>query len=307
MKGHRLAKSTSIALVLMLAVALMVFGASCSKDEKATGNIGVVVTILPLADFVENVGGEKIDVIVMVPPGADPHAYEPTTRQMVELSEAEIYVKVGSGVEFEVTWMDKIIEQNKDMLVVDCARGIELIEMVVDEDEVHGGDDHHHHGGMDPHIWLSPLNAKVMVENIYEGLVEVDTENAAYYAQNRDEYLAELDQLDKDVEEGLSGIENRRFIVFHPAWGYFAQDYDLEQIAVEIEGKEPSGKDIAHLIEEALENEIKVVFASPQFDAKSAEVIAEEIDGVVLYIDPLAEDYVDNMYVVLGYMVQAME
>ena len=311
MNSYREIKALSIVLSLVVIIALLVLSVACSQEEDTVDTIGVVVTIPPLAEYVESVGGEKVDVTVMVPAGVEPHTYEPTTGQMVAVSEADVYVKVGSGIEFEVSWMDRIIEQNKDMLVVDCAKGIDLIEMEHD----HGGEEYDHEQeeegdvrtGKDPHIWLSPNNAMTMVENICSGLVQFDSENEPYYVQNRDNYLARLAQLDRDIEEDFSGIENRRFIVFHPAWGYFAQDYDLEQLAVEIEGKEPTAGDIAYLIEEALENEIKVVFASPQFDAKSAEVIAEEIDGVVLYIDPLAGDYVDNMYAVSCSMVQAME
>ena len=148
---------------------------------------------------------------------------------------------------------------------------------------------------MDPHIWTSPVNAKVMVENIYQGLVETDPENEAYYAENRDAYLEELDALDARIREKLEGKEGRSFMVFHPSWGYFAAEYGLIMIPIEIEGKEPSVQDLARLISEAKEKGVKVIFVQAQFSTRSSEAIAEEIGGEVVVVDPLAKDYVSNM------------
>lgn len=293
-----------LSAVSIVAAVLVFLNISCQETNQGMEKIGVVVTIVPQADFLENVGGDKVDIMVMVPPGADPHTYEPSPSQLVKVSEAEMYAKVGSGVEFELTWMDKIIEQNKAMLVVDCSNSIQMMEM---EEYNLDEDSSEYHRGYDPHIWLSPKNAKLMVENICSGLIQVDPQDEAYYNRNRDEYLAKLDALDKYIQEGLSGLGNRRFVVFHPAWGYFAKDYNLEQVPIEIGGKEPSAKDIANLIQKAREQNIKVIFASPEFNPRSAEVIAKEIGGRVIFIDPLAEDYIDNMRVVLKELVQAMQ
>jgi len=247
----------------------------------------------------ENVGGEKVDITIMVPPGASPHTYEPTPSQMAALSKAKLYAKVGSGVEFELVWMEKLIAANKDMLVVDCSRGVQLQKMT--------GEHEREHRRMDPHIWLSPLNAKVMVQNICDGLIQVDPNNKDYYLRNMDAYIDKLDTLSNDIRNSLANIKTRAFIVFHPAWGYFAQEYNLEQIPIESGGKEPSAQDIANLIEEAKEHNIKVIFASPQFNPESAEVIAREINGRVVLIDPLAKDYIANMRLILSEMSQAME
>ena len=217
-----------------------------------------------------------------------------------------MYAKVGSGVEFELTWMNKIIEQNKEMLVVDCSKGIQMREMEEHHHE-ESGYEGEHYGGKDPHIWLSPGNARIMVENICNGLIEVDLRNEAYYTQNRDKYIARLDTLDSDIRVGLSEVTNRRFIVFHPAWGYFAKDYDLEQIPIEVGGKEPSAKDIANLVQKAKEQNIKIVFASPQFNPRSAGIIAKEIGGRVVFIDSLAKDYINNMRLVLDELLKTME
>jgi zinc transport system substrate-binding protein len=285
MKRKLIALVVGVLVVVGFAAGLMIgVKEQVVEDEK----VNVVVSILPLAGFVEDVGGEKVEVSVMVLPGESPHTYEPTLSQLVDVSKARMFVKAGSGVEFELARMDEIMEANRDMRVVDSSQGVELM-------------------GKDPHIWNSPLNAKTMVENICDGLIRVDQENEEYYIQNKNEYLSKLDELDKDIRESLEGIENRRFIVFHPAWGYFARDYNLEQIPIEVEGKEPSAQDIVHLIEKAKEYNVKVVFASPQFDARSAEAIANEIDGRVVFIDPLARDYINNMHLVLGELVQGLE
>jgi len=288
MKKHWFAKSVSVALVLVLSAGLLTFAISCQPAAEVTERIGVVVSILPLAEFVESVGKEKVEVTVMVPPGASSHTYELTPSQMVEVSQARMLAKVGSGVEFELAWMSEIVAANHDMLVIDSSTGIVLMDK-------------------DPHIWLSLRNAKIMVENICAGLIEADPDNQSYYTQNKNSYLTKLDALDKDIRESLSGIENRRFIVFHPAWGYFARDYNLEQIPIEVGGKEPSGQDIASLIEEAREHDIKLIFASPQFNVKSAEVIAREIKGRVVFVDPLARDYITNMGMILSELVQGLE
>lgn len=266
--------------------------------------VRVVVSIVPLATFAEQVGKDNVKVSIMVPPGASPHTYEPTPSQLVEVSQADMFVKAGSGVEFELAWMDKIIDANKKMLVVDGSEGVDLIAM--DEHSQNEAEEHSQHN-MDPHIWLSPRNAKAMASNICDGLVQVDQANEAYYVQNKESFAQELDQLDADIRSGLEGIENRRFMVFHPAWGYFARDYDLEQIAVEEAGKEPTAKGIAALVEQAKEHNIKVVFASPQFSPQSARAIANEIGGRVVFIDSLAKDYVSNLRLVLSELAQAME
>jgi zinc transport system substrate-binding protein len=299
MKSCR-SKLLSLVVFALLIAASPVTATSCAHKTESATKLGVIVTILPQAEFVENIGGDKVDVTVMVPPGASPHTYEPTPGQMEELSRAKMYAKVGSGVEFELVWMDRLIAQNKDMLVVDCSKGIELQQMIA-------GDEDEPAGSIDPHIWMSPRNAQIMVQNIAHGLIQIDPGNRAYYEQNRDAYLQKLAQLDQDIQDGLSGVKNRIFMVYHPAFGYFARDYDLTMQPIEAEGKEPTPAGLAHLIEQAKEHNIRVVFAEPQFNPQSAKVIADAIDGKVVFIDPLAREYLTNLRILLGELVQAME
>jgi len=213
------------ALALMLILIMVTVAISCRQEEGAGQNIGVAVTILPQAEFVESVGGEQVHITVMVPPGANLHAYEPTPSQMTELAKAEMYAKIGSGVEFELVWMDKLAAINKDMLIVDCSGGVQLLETAAG----HEGEGPEH-SAMDPHIWMSPLNVKIMVRNICEGLTQIDPGNKAYYEQNRDAYIRKLTELDRDIRNGLAGVTNRAFMVYHPAFGYFAREYNLTML-----------------------------------------------------------------------------
>ncbi|MFC1951025.1 metal ABC transporter solute-binding protein, Zn/Mn family [Chloroflexota bacterium] len=260
---------------------------SCS-DSWPNDKTGVAVTILPLSDFVAQVGGDRVEVMVIVPPGRGPHDYEPTPQQMTRLSKADMYAQVGSGVEFELTWMDNLVEQNGDMLLADCSEGIELL----------GADDEHEEdseAGADPHIWLSPLNAKTMVQHICAGLIEVDPAGADYYTQNRDDYLVQLDELDEYIEDLLSPYTNRNFIIYHPSFGYFARDYDLTQIPIEHDGKEPTGLVMEDAINQANEHSLEYIYVAPQFNTEYAETIAGQIGGGILVIDPLPESYISNM------------
>lgn len=279
-------------LIVLLSTVIMVI-VGCVQSEKQPEKITVVVSIVPLAEFTEEIGGDKVHVSVMVPPGASPHTYEPTPGQIIEVSRAKMYIKVGVPIEFELAWLDRILSTNRGLSIINASAGIHLQQ--------------HRQTSHDPHVWLSPKNAKTMVENIYKGLVAIDSVNEQYYSDNKKRYLEKLDRLDHEIEKMLEKKINRKFMVYHPSWGYFARDYKIEQMPVESEGKEPTAQDIQHLIEQAKKSHIKVVFASPQFNTESAEVIAREIQGSVVFIDPLAKDYITNIEKVVQALSEAME
>jgi zinc transport system substrate-binding protein len=305
-------------LLVLLTVGLSLFVSGCtgpgaSQINESTGKeaevvdsgepVVVAVSILPQAEFVEKVGGDKVKTVVIIPPGADPHTYEPSPRELGEVSKARMYVTVGVDMPFEKVWIDRFESINSGTLIVNSSDGIKLRELAAhDHHDGGGAEEHageiaagHEETGLDPHIWTSPANAKIMVENTYKGLVEIDPENKEYYAQNRDAYLKELAALDVRIREKLEGKAERNFLVYHPSWGYFAADYNLTMIPVEIEGKEPSAQDLAKLIDLAKEKQVKVIFVQPQFSTRSAQSIAEEIGGEVVAVDPLAKDYIENM------------
>ncbi len=309
-------------LLVLLTVSLSLFASGCtgpgdSQVNKSTGQevagkgepIVVAVSVLPQAEFVEKVGGDKVKTVVVIPPGADPHTYEPSPREMGKVSEARMYVRVGIGMPFEEIWIDRFESTNSGTLIVNSSEGIKLRELDAhDHLEGEGLEEHEagpgEHGNnsksnahkeLDSHIWTSPANAKIMVEDIYEGLAKIDPENKEYYAQNRDAYLKELDALDVRIREKLEGKKERSFMVYHPSWGYFAADYNLNMISVEIEGKEPSAQNLAKIVDLAKEKHVKVIFVQPQFSTRSAQAVAEEIGGEVVAVDPLAKNYIPNM------------
>ncbi|MFC2069195.1 metal ABC transporter solute-binding protein, Zn/Mn family [Chloroflexota bacterium] len=291
----------SAILVLLLLASLIVMVTGCEKTTETTGKIGVVVTILPQAEFTEQVGGNRVEVTVMVPPGASPHTYEPVPSQMKALVEANLYVKVGSGVDFELVWMDKLIATNDTMLIVDCSQGITFQGVTA------LGEGNDKHGDLDPHIWTSPPNAAIMVRNIADSLIQIDSNNRNYYEQNRDAYLQKLEQLDNDIRYVLGGFQGDTFMIYHSAFGYFASEYGLTQLPIEADGKEPTVAGLQRLIEQARRHNITVVFAESQYSTQSAEVIAGEIGGQVILINPLARDYLTNMRIMVEKLVMTME
>lgn len=312
-----------ISIFVLLIVGLSIFVSGCtdsgdSGNNESTGQeaeisgtdepITVAVSVVPQAEFVEKVGGDKVKTVVIVPSGADPHTYEPSPKEVQEISKARMLVTVGAGMPFEEGWINNFESTNSGTLIVNCSKGIELKELEGHHHEgkeegekdagIEAGDEEQSdedHEELDPHIWTSPANAKIMVEDIYEGLAELDPENESYYAQNRDAYLKELDALDARIREKLEGKEGSNFMVYHPSWGYFASDYGLNMISVEIEGKEPSAQDLAKLVDLAKEKNVKVIFVQANFSTRSAEVLAKEIGGEVVAVDPLAKDYIANM------------
>ncbi|HII95279.1 MAG TPA: zinc ABC transporter solute-binding protein [Candidatus Methanofastidiosum sp.] len=278
--------------IFLIFLLMLSLGCANEKTTDSDGKIVVYATISPQKEMIEAVGGDKINVNIIVPEGGDPHTADLKPSQLADLSKAKIYVMVGSGIEFEVKSMDKIKDLNKNMIIVDSSKGIELIEIGAHQDE---GDHVDGEGGKDPHIWTSLRNGKIMVQNIYEGLIAVDPNNKEYYLKNRDDYLEKLDEADNYIINELKDMDNRSFMIFHPSWGYFAKDYGLSQIAIEVEGKEPTLQSLAHTIEEAKEENIKVIFVSPGFSSKAAEIITKEIGGKTEVLDPLAENYIENL------------
>jgi len=279
-----------ILIILLLITATIIavsfiYSASISKLDTNNDKIGVIVSIPPQAEFVEKIGGDKVKVTVMVPPGANPHTYEPLPDQLNDVSQAELYAEVGSGIEFENVWMDKISSTNKKMVILNCSEGINFIPNTENE-----GDNEY-----DTHVWVSPQNAKIMVENIYHGLIQVDPANRDYYKANKDKYMKELEKADESIRKSLSGHKNNKIMVYHPAWGYFCRDYGLTQIAIEKNGKEPTPQGIASLINQAKKEKIKIIFISPQYSRKNADAIASEIGGQVITVDSLDKNYIENL------------
>jgi len=264
----------------------------------------VFVSIVPQKFFVQQISKGIVDVEVMVQPGASPATYEPKPSQMAKLSSAAAYFAI--GVPFERAWLGKISAVSPDMKIVHTERGIEKIAMALHnheeemEEEGHHtedvhGNEHSEHTILDPHIWLSPNLVKRQVAVILEGLTSIAPEHSADFEMNYRLFLEKIDALDLELRSTLQGSKGLRFMVFHPSWGYFAKEYGLEQVPIEIEGKSPKPSQLGRLIHHARENGITVIFAQPQFSQKSAKVVAREIGGKVIFVDPLAEDWLANL------------
>jgi zinc transport system substrate-binding protein len=300
---NKLYSALRIGIQLLVILSLCIAFPTCSQKDTPIDKIHIVVSILPLAEFTEKIGGNKVDVLVMIPPGASPHSYEPRPGQFTRLSKAQLYVKLGTPIEFELVWLEKILSTNKDISVCNASKGIELITTNPD----HGSGENRNATNIDPHVWLSPKNAKVIVENIYSALITIDPDNQLFYQRNREQYLSELESLDQDITALLQKKKARKFMTYHPAWGYFARTYNLDQIPVEFEGKNPTAKRLQKLIKQAREEDIRIILASPQFNTKSAEVIAREIQGQVILIDPLEKGYIANLKKIASILDQTME
>jgi zinc transport system substrate-binding protein len=279
-------------------------GMVCPSSVLALKKVSVFVSILPQRYFVEKIGGDLVDVSVMVKPGANPATYEPKPNQMVALSEAKLYFSI--GVPFEKVWMKRFSEINPTMAVVSTDKGIEKLPMKTHRrhGEAEGPVKKDlppergtaHNGPKDPHIWLAPHLVTLQARNILMALEEVDPVNSSVYEFNFRRFLIELIDLDAQIRRLLSDQRKRaKFMVFHPAWGYFADAYGLEQIPIEVEGKEPRPQDLKGIVNSARDHGIRVIFAQPQFSTKSAETIAKAVGGKVVFADPLAHDWAENL------------
>ena len=281
---------------LVLAIFLMLPSGLFAGEE-----LQVFVSILPQKYFVEQVGGDILNVQSMVMPGADPHTYEPKPQQMVSLTKAKAYFSIGVG--FEKVWLPKIKAANPNMPVIPTDEGVKKIPMKVFHHEkktkqLHEKDAHSendHHGILDPHIWTTPSLVMIQAKNILAGLIKIDPNHRLVYEANCRKFIKTLEEIDTEFKTIFSGNKDLAFMVFHPAWGYFAEAYGLKQIPAEIEGKKPKPAQLRYLIEHARKRGIKVIFAQPQLSSQSAETIARAIGGKVVFADPLAYDWVDNI------------
>jgi len=263
---------------------------SCGRDSKQSSEkLQITASILPQKYFIERIGNEYVKVNVMVEPGSNPATYEPKPEQLKALSRADAYFSI--GVPFEKIWIQKIIDANPKMMIVDTTKGIQKMPIA----EHHHEEEHSEARNLDPHIWLSPKLVKIQAGTIYEALKALDSKNKEVFKENLESFLEDIDELDTQIRESLSGLKNREFMVFHPSWGYFARDYGLEMIPVEVGGQEPSASELASFIKKAKENDIKIIFAQPEFSTKAAKTISQEIDGQLLLISPLSEDWLNNL------------
>jgi zinc transport system substrate-binding protein len=251
--------------------------------------VNVAVSIIPQQEFVKAIGGDKVTTLLMVEPGNSPHMYEPKASQMKELSKANIYFLI--GVEFEKAWIQRFQTQNQNMQLVDSTKGIKKIPMQ-GHDEHEEDADHeeheHEHGSLDPHVWTSPTNIRIIGKNIYDALVRIDPTNKQYYKKNFDTFNAKLYKINNQIVTILKDVpKDSVFMVFHPAWGYFAKEYNLKQLPIEVSGKEPKPKELMNLMQTAKKEKVHAIFTQPEFSDKSAKIMAQELHLKVIKVSPL--------------------
>lgn len=285
-------KHSGLGIVVLL-FALLIFGAGCSGNRATDQKPLVLVSILPHKYFVEQIAGDLAEVLVLIPPGTSPHAYDPTARQMHSVSKADLYFYNGY-LTFEQQLLPALRSNNPEIKTVMLTRGVELIaghECNHDDHDHH----HHHHDGIDPHTWLSVRNARIKGLNILQALTEKYPEHIDVFMENFADFEEKLMDLDDEISEMMALLTGRTFMIYHPALGYFAHDYLLEQLSIEHEGKEPSPSQLRASIDEARQAGVKVVFVQKEFDSENARLVAGELGAQVIQLDPLAENWHDNM------------
>ena len=274
--------------ILLLSLFTGMILASCFSETKKLKNKIIFVSILPLKYFADKIVDSIFKVEVTVPPGVGPETYSPTPKQMMLLSEAKAYFSIGY-LGFEQAFLENFQSTNPNLQVIVTSKNIDLIK----EKEQHS--DHSHLQGVDPHIWSSPKTARILARNIFNGILQIDPENDIIYRTNFTNLLSEIDRIDSIVTALLAETKMRKFIIFHPALGYFARDYGFEQLSIEFEGKVPSPKHLETVIETAKTEGIKSVLIQKEFDKENAEIIAKETGCKIIQIDPLAYNWPEQM------------
>lgn len=302
-----------------------------STPGHTTERIEVFVSIAPIKWLVEKVGQERVVTRSLVATGQEPHSFDPTPKQIARLSKAKIWFT--TDLEFEQQLHAKIANISKSLNIIDITDNVTKVPMTAGEHHAehaddkqtghghedahhHGHDDgkteehhhnaHHEHGEYDPHVWLSPLNLQIMADEIAQALASIDNEAAAFYQNNAQALHEELSGVHARVTTLLRPYAGTPFYVYHPSFGYFADTYGLEQRAVEVEGKAPTPRQLKQLIAQAKQQNMRVIFVQPQFDPKSANAIAQAINGNVVPLDPLHEEVTENLMTMAEKISSAM-
>ncbi|MGO1370413.1 MAG: metal ABC transporter solute-binding protein, Zn/Mn family [Senegalia sp. (in: firmicutes)] len=285
-------------IFMMLIVLLALTGCSDGELADDDGKITVAAGIPPIKGFIDAITQGDMEVVTMIPPGNSPTNYQPSPKELQKFSDAKVYFAMGVPAE-NSNIIPKAKDLNENIEIVNLAKGVSEVypmrNFSEDEDHSHEEDEDHDHEGEDPHIWLSPKRVIEMIDIIRDKLIEISPENEETYKENAENYKDELSTIDDSIKETLKGVKNQSFIIYHPSFGYFADDYGLNMIAIEESGKEASAKRITEVIDFAKDNNIKFVFYQGEFSSTQAETIAKEIDGEAIKVNPLSEEYIENM------------
>ncbi|MBQ5726302.1 MAG: zinc ABC transporter substrate-binding protein [Alistipes sp.] len=270
-------------------------------NEKADSQADFVVTIQPIKYIVEQITGDDFRVEVLVPAGASPESFEPTPKQIIELNEAKMVFSTGL-ITFENSLTQRVENKNG---VVNLSSGIELIEGSCSHNHTDNhATEHHSHAhshGIDPHIWTSPRELKVMARNAYEAII-TEWPDSTKYTDAYNDFINRLNELDVKCKELCEASSAKAFVIYHPALTYFSRAYGIEQIAIESDGKEPSAKHIAHIIEEADTKGVKCLLYQTQYPRSTVEIIAKDMNIECREFNPLEEDIISNISSITSYI-----
>lgn len=283
----------------MIGTTFFAFG--CKKTGKDSGKNILTVTIEPQKYFLEAIVGDRFHVECIVPSGGNPESADFTPTQMMNLDRSQAYFKIGYlGIENML--IDKVSNSNPDLKIINTSDGIELVgeaHVHCDDpthDHGHRHHDHHHgHVGGDPHTWSSVQSAKIIAQNMYNAVIELDKENEKEYAANYNKLIAEFNQTDSIIKTYLEKAPSKSFIIYHPALSYFAEEYGLTQYSIEHEGKNPSPSQLKELIDQSNREGVKVVFIQQEFDTKNAETVSKAINGIAVTINLMSYNWSEEM------------
>lgn len=273
---------------------LAIVGLSACQGKKEGGTRTISVTIEPQRYFAEKIAGDLFQINCVTPAGQSPETYDPTPQQMVQISQSQAYFRIGE-IGFEQAWMKNLQSQNPDMVVFDLSEGMELIKNEEEAHEEGEAHHHHHHGMVDPHIWTSISGARVIAQNTYQAFIKLDPENQEIYQAGYQRLIEEIDSTEAEMKQLLQPLAGTAFIIYHPALTYFAREFGLKQLCIELDGKEPSPAQLKQLLETATQSGAKVVFVQQEFDRKNAELIAKETGCRLVTINPLSYNWHDEM------------
>lgn len=294
---------------IIFCLAALILLAGCSKSESANkenntedknDKLKVYASVYPMYDFANKIAGDKMDVQLIVPQGVEPHEWEPDQDTIKNLEDADIFIYNGAGLE---SWTDKIINSldNKNLVTLEASEGLEILKSNHSHEEEHEDEEEHEHNhtGLDPHVWLSPINAKKELQNIKNTFVKVDPENKDYYENNYKEYSKKFDELDKKYRENLSNLKDNKIVVSHEAYGYLCKEYGLEQMGLQgVNAQtEPDAKKMAEIIDFIRNENVNTIFTEELIDSKVSEVIASETGAEVKVLSPvegLSQEEIDN-------------
>lgn len=263
-------------------------GKKGSSSSEKSDKLKVTASFYPMYDFSKKIGGDKVEVKNMISSNVEPHDWEPTPKDLVSIGDSDVFVYNGAGME---TWIDKVTKSsdNKNLELVEASKGVKLLKGEEDEDAKEEKEHEHEHGAYDPHVWLSPENAKKEMENIKNAFVKADPKNKDYYENNYNENAKKLDELDKKFKDELAKTKKKDIVVAHQAFGYICNAYGLNQVAIEglSPDSEPDAAKMAEIAKFAKDNKVKYIFFEELVSPKVAETIAKEVGAKTEVLNPI--------------------